>query len=278
MQNAVVIALGAALSSAALAGGGPPLAQFDFDIDGNGTTERDGTWLRISLGMLDPGSAVTFSYAFMTDEDSDPDPYNDMFRVRLHDATGKTLAHFGGAVDENDYDGNEGFEAFDFSNPDIAGTVRTEPGIGGNLSFDEGLIGWNQMTLTLDASEGDSGPTGEVFIEFLVANSDDTAVASALAIDNILINLARGGIANGSFESGFDGWQYEGEALILSSLFHQMNDDEGPEGGGSSGPITEVFFPVDGQSFALISTERLPAPGAVTLGGLALLAALRRRR
>ncbi len=274
MRFVSILALAAGVSAPAAFGGvGLPLAQFDYDIDGNGTTETEGTWLRRSLGLLSAGSQVSFSYAFMTDESGNADPYNDVFRVRLHDAAGQTLAQFGGAVDNDSYNAGPDFVGFDFDTPDLAGAIRTPPGMRGLLWFATGLIGWNEMTLTVPTGLlGEPGFGGEVFIEFLVADSTDHGFESALAIDNIVVEtIDRSGVGNGGFEDGLAGWEFEGEALALGSLFQDPNGEQ------REAPI-EAFFAAEGGTFALITTERVPAPGAATLGGLALLTGLRRRR
>ncbi len=268
MHHALLIALGAAVSTSAIAGGTlPPIGS---DLDGNGTIETEGSWITRSLGFLSAGSTVTFSYAFMTDEDPDPDDYNDVFRVRLFDAdSGETLAMFGGAVDDPSYNGDVEFEAFDFENPDVDGSVRTPQGLGGSLVFDSGIIGWNEMTLTVPAAIGAGEPSGgEVMIEFLVADSDDTAAESALAIDGLIVNSPTGapiGLSNAGFESGLAGWAIAGEAMTLANL---LDDDS----------LAEVFFADEGSLFALIATNRIPAPGGAALLALAALAGLRRRR
>lgn len=278
MTKAVVLALGAGIASAAIAGDSAPTVPIGVDIDGNGTTETQGSFLRRNLGSLQLGSTVTFSFAFMTDESTNPDPYNDVFRVRLYDIdSGMTFAHFGGAVDNDDYSADSGFSAFFFGDADI-GPARTIQGQGASFFFNNGIIGWNEMTLTIPAylGAGEPGPMGEVGIEFLVADSDDTAVETGLAIDNLRLNEPTGApiaIGNGGFESaGFDGWTTEGSAMVISALF------ENEEGGEENAGLPVVFSADEGEHFALIVTQGIPAPGGATLGGLAMLAGLRRRR
>ncbi len=270
MHYSAAIALGAALSGAAFAGG-PGLAQFGFDIDGNGTEETEGTWLRMPLGFFGNGGEVTFSYAFMTSESSNPDPYNDMFRVRVTDVTRGISSVFGGAVDDSSYSADPGFESFDFDDADHEGPVRTPITEDGRLWFSNGLIGWRTATIMLPSfdPEGEGGPGGgDYILEFLVADSDDTAVASGLAIDNIFVSGSPDNVQGGpnlGFEDGLTGWDFEGQAMVVSQLEDALTG-------------AAVLTPGEGNFFALIGTNMIPAPGAISLGGLALLAGLRRRR
>lgn len=277
IRTASVIALMSLAGVAYAGGGGSPSIG---DLDNNGFDETQASYLRRAIANPGEGGSVSFSFAFMTGENFDTNDYQDVFRVRLMDITrGTTIAEFGGAVGtEKTYSGD--FDIFDFSNPDVAGEI-VAPGSGflsgRSSSFGEGLIGWGNFTFFIDGSRG--GPMGELVLEFLVADSSDTSVESALAVDDVQVRAATGapiGLANGGFEDGLSGWEIEGEGGVFTTLF-QRQDGDLLGGNGGGGPLTPAFFAFEGESFALITSD-VPAPGAAALGALAALAGLRRRR
>lgn len=274
IRTASVIAL---MSLAGVAFGGGSIG----DLDNNGFNETQASYLRRAISNPGEGGTVSFSFAFMTGENFDTNEYHDVFRVRLMDITrGTTIAEFGGAVGtEETYSGD--FQMFDFSDPDVGGVIVAPSsgfGGGGSRSYEEGLIGWGDFTFFLDGNRGE--PLGDLLLEFLVADSSDTAVQSALAIDNVQIRAATGApidLANGGFEEGLSGWQLDGVGGVFTTLFQTEEGGGGDLLGGGNGPLTPAFFALEGESFALI-TSNVPAPGATSLVAIAALAGLRRRR
>lgn len=277
IRTASIYALALCAGGAFAGGGGNPSIG---DLDNNGFDETQASYLRRTIVNPGEGGTVSFRFAFMTGEAHDTTTFHDVFRVRLLDITrGTTIAEFGGAVGtEATYSGD--FEMFDFSSPDVEGEL-VAPGSGfvsgQGHSYEEGLIGWGDFTFDLGNSRGE--PLNQLALEFLVADSDDTAVESALAIDDVVIRTAAGApidLANGGFEDGLGDWELDGEGGVFTTLFHREGGDGGdPVGGG--GVLTPAFFAFEGENFALI-TSNIPAPGATPLVALAALAGLRRRR
>lgn len=274
IRSASVIAL-MCLAGVAYAGESQSIG----DLDNNGFDETQASYMRRTISNPGEGGTISFRFAFMTGESFDTNEFHDVFRVRLLDITrGATIAEFGGAVGtESTYAGD--FDMFDFSDPDVGGEI-VAPGSGflsgHGHSYEEGLIGWGDFAFVLDSSRGE--PLGQLVLEFLVADSSDTSVESALAIDHLELRDAAGAtidIANGGFEDGLTGWELDGEGGVFGELF-QREEGSDPLGGGG-GPLIPAFFAFEGDSFALI-TSNVPAPGATALGAIAALAGLRRRR
>lgn len=277
MHRTVSILALALCAGGALAGGDPSIG----DLDNNGFEETQASYLRRAIVNPGEGGTVSFRFAFMTGESYDTTEYHDVFRVRLLDITrGTTIAEFGGAVGtEQTYSGD--FEMFDFSGPDVPGEV-VAPGSGflsgHGHSYGEGLLGWHDFTFHLDNSRGE--PLDQLVLEFLVADSSDTSVESALAVDDVEIRTASGspiGLVDGGFEDGLGDWEVEGEGGVFTTLFQREQGDIGDPLGGGGGELNPAFFAFEGESFALITSE-VPAPSAAALGALAALAGLRRRR
>lgn len=94
---------------------------------------------------------------------------------------------------------------------------------GASLAGDAPLTSfvWRQdgVTLASGMMSSPSLPTGEHTIQLVVTDS-----IGLEATDEIVVTISRGGLVNGSFESGYEGWAASGNQDILSSAPYAATD------------------------------------------------------
>lgn len=273
-----------------------PEIVFDYDMDDNGAVETTGSLLLKNFTLQEPSSGtLSFDYHFLTSEGGSVDspPFRDVFSVNLYEVEQTTDGSlertesaprelFGGAVDygadtnESSYSGT--FEPHDFTNGgDFPGTWHasfSDPNFFSDYFFTEGAVS-NNLSFNMEV------PAGMYELEFRVANSGDSFVQSALAIDNVVLTSGDEVIAQ-DFENGFGDWFYVGEAGIFTNalgdnpIFNENMRLDGenldqftflPAPGDSTGD-----FP---NSFAFLTTpeiEAIPEPSTYLMFGLGILA------
>lgn len=289
--------------TASLAWADPPFP-IDSDLDGNGQSETEGSSAEFYLSdyvMAGMDYTVTFDIAFLSSEGFED--VHDVFLIRVVNGEDESIlgTPITGAVvvgDPNSYTGS--FTPWDTINGTIGGADHSASQIPGPASapaggeglmfpafFSDAGIGW-----VSDFSISFSGTDADVFIEFLVADSEDTAADSGLALDNLrLWKELPDSAPQLLFSEGFEdpnSVYLTSESFGNAGIYQSLPIPETFEGGGGEGDLPDTFLqsplqlhalvPSEGSYFGLISTSNVPEPTSVALLAIAAAAVVRRRR